>query len=89
MDRLSAASQLVIVQKKEWGEILAGFEGKNRYAVLDLRRDFPQLLACIKAVAMLYQRQREIDDGHIVATLDDYAVARDLNRTGFVGGLFP
>ena len=35
MDRLSAASQLVIGQKKEWGEILAGFEGKNRYAVLD------------------------------------------------------
>jgi len=43
-----------------------------------MRRDFPQLLACIKAVAMLYQRQREIDDGHIVATLGDYAVARDL-----------
>ena len=43
-----------------------------------MRRDFPQLLACIKAVTMLYQRQREIDDGHIVATLDDYAVARDL-----------
>ena len=35
MDTLSAVTQLVIAQKKEWGEILSGFEGKNRYAVMD------------------------------------------------------
>ena len=43
-----------------------------------MRRDFPQLLACIKAVAFLHQRQRKTDQGHIVATLEDYEVARDL-----------
>lgn len=35
MNDLAAVSQLVIHQKKEWTEILAGFEGKNRYTVLD------------------------------------------------------
>lgn len=35
MDRLAATRQLVISQKKEWGEILSGFETRNRYVVLD------------------------------------------------------
>ncbi len=35
MDELSTASQLVVTQKKEWGEILSGFEGKNRHVVID------------------------------------------------------
>jgi uncharacterized protein YxjI len=35
MDRLAAASELVIAQKKEWGEIVVGFETKNKYVVLD------------------------------------------------------
>jgi len=35
MERLSPASSLVISQKKEWGEILSGFETRNKYAVLD------------------------------------------------------
>jgi hypothetical protein len=44
-----------------------------------MRRDFPQLLSCIKVVALLHQRQRDITaDGAIVATLDDYAEARAL-----------
>ena len=34
MDALSAANALVVSQKKEWGEILSGFETKNRYVVL-------------------------------------------------------
>lgn len=35
MERLSAASTLAVGQRKEWGEILTGFETKNKYAVTD------------------------------------------------------
>jgi hypothetical protein len=44
-----------------------------------VRRDFPQLLAMIGAIATLYQCQRERDaHGRIVATLEDYSQARRL-----------
>ena len=35
MEKLKAAESVIVQQKKEWGEILTGFETKNRYAVLD------------------------------------------------------
>jgi uncharacterized protein YxjI len=35
MDRLATANGLVIRQKKEWGEILTGFEQRNKYVVSD------------------------------------------------------
>lgn len=35
MERLSSLNALIVTQKKEWGEILTGFETKNKYAVLD------------------------------------------------------
>ena len=35
MNELAVANTLVISQKKEWGEIVTGFETKNKYAVLD------------------------------------------------------
>lgn len=35
-DPLAEATGLMIKQKKEWGEILTGFETKNRYEVTDL-----------------------------------------------------
>ena len=35
MQKLSSTSGLVIRQKKEWGEILSGFETKNKYEVMD------------------------------------------------------
>ena len=35
MDKLAALDTLVIQQRKEWGEILTGWETKNKYAVLD------------------------------------------------------
>ena len=35
MEKLSSIDGLVVSQKKEWGEILTGFETKNKYAVLD------------------------------------------------------
>ena len=36
MERLSSISSLVVSQQKEWGEILTGFETKNRYAISDV-----------------------------------------------------
>ena len=36
MQELASATGLVVSQRKEWGEILSGFETKNRYAVQDL-----------------------------------------------------
>ena len=33
MNSLNATSSLIVHQKKEWGEILTGFETKNRYAI--------------------------------------------------------
>ncbi len=35
MQRLSSINGLIVSQKKEWGEILTGFETKNKYVVLD------------------------------------------------------
>ncbi|MFO1320316.1 MAG: PriCT-2 domain-containing protein [Burkholderiales bacterium] len=44
-----------------------------------LRRDFGQLLALIRTHALLHQATRDRDDdGRIIATLEDYAVVRDL-----------
>ena len=44
-----------------------------------LRRDFGQLLNLISAHALLHQATRQTDDdGRVVATLDDYAVVREL-----------
>ena len=34
MQQLAAVDGLVVSQKKEWGEILTGFETKNKYAIL-------------------------------------------------------
>lgn len=43
------------------------------------RRDFPRFLALIEASAVLYQHQRARDErARLVATLDDYALARRL-----------
>ena len=35
MDPLAVANTFVISQKKEWGEIVSGFEARNRYVVLN------------------------------------------------------
>jgi hypothetical protein len=39
------------------------------------RRAFPHLLGCIRAVALLRQRQKKEADGVIKADLMDYAIA--------------
>lgn len=35
MEHLASLNALIISQRKEWGEILTGFEQKNKYVVLD------------------------------------------------------
>src|SRR3989338_3939306 len=35
MEKLKTAEAVIVRQKKEWGEILTGFETKNKYEVLD------------------------------------------------------
>ncbi len=35
MEKLAATNTLIVRQKKEWGEILTGFETKNKYVVCD------------------------------------------------------
>jgi len=35
VERLSSISGLVVSQEKEWGEVLTGFETKNKYAISD------------------------------------------------------
>jgi hypothetical protein len=44
-----------------------------------MRRDFRQLLTCIQAIALLYQCQRQkTPEGVIIATINDYRMAREL-----------
>jgi uncharacterized protein YxjI len=35
MENLQSINTLIVSQKKEWGEILSGFEQKNKYVVMD------------------------------------------------------
>jgi uncharacterized protein YxjI len=35
VENLNSAQSLVIKQKKEWGEILTGFETRNKYSIMD------------------------------------------------------
>ncbi len=53
-----------------------------------LRRDFGQLLALIRAHAILHQASRKRDgEGRVVATLEDYAVVRDLVVAAIAEGI--
>jgi hypothetical protein len=46
---------------------------------VEARRAFPQLMSMIQAVTLLHQRQRDQDgDGRLLATADDYRLARRL-----------
>jgi hypothetical protein len=35
MEKLQQADTLVVQQKKEWGEILTGFETRNKYSIMN------------------------------------------------------
>jgi hypothetical protein len=49
---------------------------------VELRRAFPHLIGMIRAVTLLYQRQRtRTADGTLVATADDYQIAQRLLRS--------
>jgi hypothetical protein len=46
---------------------------------VEVRRAFPQLMSMIETSALLHQHQRQVDsDGRLVATADDYQLARHL-----------
>lgn len=48
---------------------------------LRARRDFPKLLALIRACCLLHQAQRGMNqNGKLVATVQDYAIVRDLAK---------
>jgi hypothetical protein len=57
---------------------------------VEVRRAFPQLMSMVQAVALLYQRQRKRDsNGQLLATADDYQLARHLlvkSMTRLLGG---
>jgi hypothetical protein len=49
---------------------------------VQVRRAYPQLMSMIQAVTLLYQRQRLVDSqGSLIATVDDYQLARHLLAT--------
>jgi hypothetical protein len=57
------------------GKLADGFSAQR----VEARRAFPHLLSMIQASALLHQFQRKVDgDGRIIATADDYAIARHL-----------
>jgi hypothetical protein len=61
---------------------------KTQETALRLRRDFGQMLALVATHAVLHQASRELDDhGRVVATIDDYAVIRELTGDLFAEAL--
>jgi hypothetical protein len=64
--------------KIPYAERLAGCLPADK---VECRRAFGHLLACIKASALLHQRQRPMQDGNLVANEDDYQVAYTLLNT--------
>jgi uncharacterized protein YxjI len=75
LDALTAAASLVIQQKKEWGEILSGFEQRNKYLVSDPSRGplFAALESGGSTLARLFLRDLRPFDMQI-ASLDGRAV---------------
>ena len=68
--------------------VCAAPRGVRAPVAVRLRRDFGSLLALIRAHAVLHQASRARDNkGRIVATLDDYAVVRDLVADAIAEGV--
>lgn len=66
MQRLLKPHTVIIPYAKQLAECLPTER-------VECRRAFGHLLQCIRANALLYQRQRQMQDGCIVANEDDYA----------------
>ncbi|MCL4205539.1 MAG: hypothetical protein KJ000_23910 [Pirellulaceae bacterium] len=70
--RMLQQRPVIVPFAKSLGELF----GSDR---VEVRRAFPRLLGAVQAVALLHQRQRQLDgDGRIIATADDYQIARRL-----------
>ncbi len=75
MQRMLERTSIRIPFAKIVGEMVTPLIVHN----LESRRAWPQCKRVIKASALLYQLQRKRDDrGNIIATLDDYRIARDV-----------
>jgi len=63
---------------------LAELVGDRTLTDVRLRRDFDQLLSCVKTLAVLHQQQRaSAPGGEIIATMTDYDLARSLLASSF------
>jgi hypothetical protein len=72
MQRMLQKMPVVVPYAERLGELFT----TNR---VEVRRAFPQTLAMIQASTLLHQHQRKVDlDGRLLATADDYRVARHL-----------
>ena len=72
LQRTLRQASIVVPYAERLGEMLAAER-------VETRRAFPQLVAMIQASALLHQFQRQIDgDGRLVASADDYKLARHL-----------
>jgi hypothetical protein len=72
LQRLLKPVSVIIPFAQKLGEMFTGER-------VEARRAFPQLLTMIQSVALLHQRQRDRDaEGRLVATADDYGLARYL-----------
>lgn len=70
--RMLKASPIVVPFAPRLGELF----GSDR---VEVRRAFPQVISMVKAIALLHQYQRQIDnDGRLIAVADDYQLARYL-----------
>jgi hypothetical protein len=71
-----------------WHDLQRWLAGAEQRVAVRLRRDFGSLLALIRAHAVLHQASRTRDDtGRIIATVDDYAVVRDLVADAIAEGV--
>lgn len=74
---------VVILYAKEIAELI------NRRGSLPIasRRAFKRVLATIKTIALIHQKQRRRDDmGNVIADYSDYALAYSIGR-GFLQGV--
>jgi hypothetical protein len=72
LQRMLGRPPVVIPYAERLGELLVSDR-------VEVRRAFPQLMSMVQALALLHQRQRQKDaNGHLVASPDDYQLARHL-----------
>ena len=80
MNALASVHTLVVSQKKEWGEILSGFETRNRYVILSELGDELYFAAEEKGSLLLRLFLKALRPFTIIVTRTDGSVALRLER---------